>query len=83
MFNIGMPELLLVFVVALMVFGPRKLPEISRLLGKAAREFRKAMDDFRDVIQQEPPEEIVREVEETLKQQQPGASGGRQDGIRG
>jgi len=82
MFNIGMPELLLVFVVALLVFGPRKLPEISRLLGKAVREFRKATDDFRDAIQQEPPAEIVKEVEDALKQQQssPGKSG---DGLRG
>jgi Sec-independent protein secretion pathway components len=41
MFSIGMPELILIFVVAMMVFGPRKLPEIGRTLGKAMREFKK------------------------------------------
>ena len=68
MFNVGMPELILVFFVALLVFGPRKLPEVGRMLGKAMREFKKAADDFREYINQEPPEEIVKEVEEKLKE---------------
>jgi TatA/E family protein of Tat protein translocase len=68
MFSIGMPELILVFVVALLIFGPRKLPEVGRMLGRAMREFKKAADDFRESINQEPPEEIVKEVEEKLKE---------------
>ncbi|MFH1460308.1 MAG: TatA/E family twin arginine-targeting protein translocase [Candidatus Omnitrophota bacterium] len=68
MFTIGMPELLLIFVVALLIFGPRKLPEIGRMLGRAMHEFKKAADDFKNAIEQEPPEEIVREVEEKLKE---------------
>ena len=68
MFNIGMPELILVFFVALLVFGPRKLPEVGRMLGKAMREFKKAADDFREAINQEPPEELVKEVKQKLKE---------------
>lgn len=67
MFNFGMPELFLVFVVALLVFGPRKLPEIGKMMGKAMREFKKAADDFQQAVNQEPPEEIVKEAEEKLK----------------
>jgi Tat protein translocase TatB subunit len=42
MFNIGMPELLVILTVALVVLGPKRLPEIARALGKAMAEFRKA-----------------------------------------
>jgi len=67
MFNVGMPELIFVFVIALLIFGPRKLPEIGRMFGKAMREFKKSADDFKEAINQQPPEEIVKEVEEKLK----------------
>ena len=46
MFGIGMPELILILIVGLVVFGPGKLPEIGRSLGKAMREFRTASDAF-------------------------------------
>ena len=46
MFNIGMSEMILIFIVALIVFGPDKLPEIARTLGKSARELKKAGDDL-------------------------------------
>jgi sec-independent protein translocase protein TatA len=42
MFNVGMPELILILIIALIVFGPGKLPDISKALGKSIREFRKA-----------------------------------------
>jgi len=45
--TLGGPELFLIFVVALIVFGPRKLPEIGKSLGKMMAEFRKASNDFR------------------------------------
>ena len=53
MFGIGMPELLLIFVLALLVFGPKELPRIARTLGKAMAELRRASDELRDGIQRE------------------------------
>ena len=51
--SIGMPELILIFVVALLVFGPRKLPEIGKSLGKGLAEFKRASDDLKRTIEQE------------------------------
>ncbi|HEX8171485.1 MAG TPA: Sec-independent protein translocase protein TatB [Thermoanaerobaculia bacterium] len=51
--SLGFPELLLIFIVVLIVFGPRRLPEIGRTLGKALGEFRKATDDLKSTIERE------------------------------
>ena len=51
--SLGVPELLLIFIVILLVFGPRRLPEIGRTLGKALGEFRKATDDLKSTIERE------------------------------
>ncbi|HEY1251017.1 MAG TPA: TatA/E family twin arginine-targeting protein translocase [Thermoanaerobaculia bacterium] len=51
--SIGMPELILIFVVALLVFGPKKLPELGRSLGKGLAEFKKASDDLKKTIEDE------------------------------
>lgn len=48
MFSIGVPELLLILVLVLILFGPGKLPEIGRSLGKAMSEFKKAKKDLED-----------------------------------
>ena len=47
MFNLGFPELVVVFTLALLLFGPRKLPEIGRSLGKSLKEFKKATNDLK------------------------------------
>ena len=62
MFNIGVPELLIILAVALIVFGPRKLPEIGRTLGKALGEFRKATDDLKNTIEREVRLEELKEI---------------------
>ncbi len=53
MFGIGMPELIIIFVIALLVFGPKELPKIGRTIGKAMGEFRRASDELREGIQRE------------------------------
>lgn len=51
--NIGMPELLLIFVIILVFFGAKKIPELAQGLGKGIREFRKAARDIQDEIEDE------------------------------
>ena len=48
MFGIGMPELLLILGLALIVLGPKKLPELAKALGKGLSEFRRATDELKD-----------------------------------
>ena len=50
---IGMPELILIFLVALLVFGPRKLPELGKTLGRGLAEFKKASEDLKRTIEDE------------------------------
>lgn len=50
---IGFPELVLIFIVALVVFGPRKLPELGRSLGKTLAEFKRATNDIKQSIEKE------------------------------
>jgi sec-independent protein translocase protein TatA len=54
--SIGMPELIVVLVIALIVFGPKKLPEIGRGVGSAIREFKKASRDFMSHLEVDEPE---------------------------
>jgi TatA/E family protein of Tat protein translocase len=63
--SLGIPELLLIFVVALIVFGPKKLPEIGRTLGKAMGEFKKATDDFKNTIEREVQVEELKQLAST------------------
>lgn len=51
MFGIGMPEMLLILAVALIVIGPKKLPDLARSLGKAMGEFKKATSELKESIQ--------------------------------
>jgi Tat protein translocase TatB subunit len=51
MFGIGTPELLVILVLALVVVGPQRLPELARTIGRALREFRKVQDEVRGMVQ--------------------------------
>src|SRR5262245_55819743 len=58
--SLGMPEVVLILVIALIVFGPRKLPELGKSLGQAMAQFRRASDDFKRTWEQEVEYEKVR-----------------------
>jgi sec-independent protein translocase protein TatA len=60
--SLGVPELLLIFIVILLVFGPRRIPEIGRTLGKALGEFRKATDDLKSTIEREVRLEELKKI---------------------
>ena len=51
--SIGMPELIIIFVIALIIFGPRKLPELGRSVGKSLSEFKRASNDLRNTLDEE------------------------------
>ncbi|MGF1491569.1 MAG: TatA/E family twin arginine-targeting protein translocase [Microcoleaceae cyanobacterium] len=59
-FGIGLPEMMVILVLALLVFGPKKLPEIGRSLGKAIRGFQEASREFENEVKQQ-----VQQLEES------------------
>ncbi|HEY7286130.1 MAG TPA: TatA/E family twin arginine-targeting protein translocase [Vicinamibacterales bacterium] len=63
--SIGMPELIIIFVIALIIFGPRKLPELGRSLGKSLAEFKKASNELRNTLEEEIRIEEQKEVSKT------------------
>ncbi|HYB40516.1 MAG TPA: Sec-independent protein translocase protein TatB, partial [Candidatus Methylomirabilis sp.] len=53
MFDIGLQELVVIFVIALIVFGPKNLPQLGRSLGRAMQEFKRASEEFKETIEDE------------------------------
>ena len=66
--SIGFPELLIIMTIALLIFGPKKLPEVGRSIGKAIREFRKTSDEIKEKIEEEIQAEEFREIKKDIKE---------------
>jgi sec-independent protein translocase protein TatA len=70
--SIGMPELIIIFVIALIIFGPRKLPELGKSLGKSLAEFKKASNELRNTLEEEI--RIEEQKTEATKQAPPASA---------
>ena len=68
--SIGMPELIIILVIALIIFGPRKLPEIGRSLGKSIREFKKTSDELRSTLDEKIDLEQQSDLKATIRAEQ-------------
>ncbi|HDT11761.1 MAG TPA: twin-arginine translocase subunit TatB [bacterium] len=65
--SIGFPELIVILSIALLIFGPKKLPEVGRSIGRALREFRKTSDEIKERIEEEIQAEEFRDMEKSIK----------------
>lgn len=68
--SIGMPELIIILVIALIIFGPRKLPELGKSLGRSLNEFKRASTDLQNTLEQEIKLEEQKERSTKEKEQE-------------
>ena len=69
--SIGMPELVIILMIALIIFGPRKLPELGRSLGKSLGEFKRASNELRNTLDEEIRLEEQRSTAPRAAEQRP------------
>ncbi len=72
--SIGMPEMIIILVIALIIFGPRKLPELGRSLGKSLAEFKRASNELKNTLEEEIRLDEQRSTIEAQKAAAPAAS---------
>lgn len=67
MMGIGFPEMLVILAIALLVFGPKKLPEVGKSIGRAIREFRRTSDELKERFEDEIKADEFRQAKEDLQ----------------
>jgi sec-independent protein translocase protein TatA len=72
--SIGMPEMIIILVIALIIFGPRKLPELGRSLGRSINEFKKASNELRSTLEDEIRVEERKEQQAKVETEQKPAA---------
>ncbi|MDP2915222.1 MAG: TatA/E family twin arginine-targeting protein translocase [Candidatus Aminicenantes bacterium] len=65
--SLGMPELIVIMVIALLIFGPKKLPEVGRSIGKALREFKKTTEDIKGKFEEQINAEEFKDIQNDIK----------------
>ncbi len=74
--SIGLPELIIIFIIALLVFGPKKLPEVGKTIGKTIRDFKKSTEDikqkFEDEIRADEFQSLKDELKKDIKEDEEG-----------
>ena len=70
MFGLGTPELVIILVIALVIFGPRKLPELGRSLGRSIGEFKRASNELRNTLEEEIRVEAKRDQSAKIRTEQ-------------
>jgi sec-independent protein translocase protein TatA len=65
--NIGLPEMVVIMAIALLVFGPKKLPEIGRSIGKAMREFKKSTEEIKDKFEEQIKADELKDLHNDIK----------------
>ena len=71
--SLGFPELMIIMVIALIIFGPRKLPELGRSLGKSLGEFKKASNELKSTLEEEIRMEEFKEERKKIEAEQTSA----------
>jgi len=66
--SLGVPEIIMIFIVALILFGPRQMPQIGKSIGKALGEFRRASNEFKRTIEDEVASSDLHEVKKDLEE---------------
>lgn len=64
--SIGFPELLVILTIALLIFGPKKLPEVGKSIGRAIREFRRTSDEIKEKFEEEIRAEEFKEIKDEI-----------------